>query len=69
MSLLPRYARDANRCRRLCADTSGPSSRDSRAAEAELVCQIRPYIDAEFHAERRPGEITTRVGVRVWGDD
>jgi hypothetical protein len=51
--------------------TRGPGPRlgDSQTTEAELVCQIRPYIDAEFHAERRPGESATKVGVRVWGDD
>lgn len=62
----------AERCRGMGLTITrgpGPSTGDSLAAEAELVCQIRPYIDAEFHAGRRLGETTTKVGVRVWGDD
>jgi hypothetical protein len=34
-----------------------------------LVCEIKPYIDAEFQAQRKPGEASTEVGLRVWGDD
>jgi hypothetical protein len=50
--------------------TRGPEPKiDGKDSGVSLVCEIRPYIDAEVHAERKPGETTTEVGVRVWGDD
>jgi hypothetical protein len=35
--------------------------------QAVLVCEIEPYIDAEFHAERKGSAAVTRVSMRVWG--
>ena len=37
------------------------------ARQATLVCEIEPYIDAEFHAERNVPAAATSVSVRVWG--
>jgi hypothetical protein len=34
-----------------------------------LVCEIEPYIDAEFYAERKPQAPVTSVSMRVWGRD
>jgi hypothetical protein len=42
---------------------------DGKDSGVSLVCEIRPYIDAEVHAERKPGDTITEVGIRVWGDD
>lgn len=51
--------------------TSGPEPKtyDGEESGASLVCEIRSYIDAEFYAGRKPGELTTKVSIRVWGDD
>ncbi len=49
--------------------TRAPQAKAGDNTAMSLVCEIRPYIDAEFHAERKPGETTTEVGLRVWGDD
>ena len=40
---------------------------DADGTQAMLVCEIEPYIDAEFHAERKGAAATTQVSVRVWG--
>jgi hypothetical protein len=40
---------------------------DAGGMQAALVCEIEPYIDAEFHAERKGAAATTSVSVRVWG--
>lgn len=40
---------------------------DADAGQATLVCEIEPYIDAEFHAERNVPATATSVSVRVWG--
>jgi hypothetical protein len=42
---------------------------DGTAGGVALVCEIKPYIDAEFQAQRKPGEVSTEVGLRVWRDD
>jgi hypothetical protein len=51
--------------------TSGPKpdAHEGDEAGASLVCEIRPYLDAEFYAGRKPGAVSTQVGVRVWGSD
>ncbi len=62
----------AKRCQDLGLKiTRGPESKadDGKDSGMSLVCEIRPYIDAEFHAARKPDEITTEVGLKVWGDD
>jgi hypothetical protein len=45
------------------------ANNDAEATEATLVCEIEPYIDAEFHAERKPLAADSKVSVRVWGSD
>ena len=40
---------------------------DADATQATLVCEIEPYIDAEFHAERKASAAVSSVSVRVWG--
>lgn len=62
----------AQRCREMGLKiTRGPhpQASDGKAGGVALVCEISPYIDAEFHAERKPGEGATEVGLRVWGND
>jgi hypothetical protein len=62
----------AQRCREMGLKiTRGPHLKagDDKDSGVSLVCEISPYIDAEFHAERKPGEITTEVGLKVWGHD
>ncbi len=62
----------AQRCRDMGLKiTRGPHLKagDDKDSGVSLVCEISPYIDAEFHAERKPGEIATEVGLRVWGND
>ena len=62
----------AKRCRELNLKvTRGPEAKTEPdgAAGVTLVCEIRPYIDAEFYAERKPGDATTQVSMRVWGSD
>ena len=46
-----------------------PKSEQDGAAGVTLVCEIRPYIDAEFYAEQKAGETTTEVSMRIWGSD
>jgi hypothetical protein len=63
----------AERCRAMglkitTHDAAGREG-DASPTEARLVCEIEPYIDAEFHAARKPAATTTSVGVRVWGSD
>ena len=43
------------------------ASNDADSTEATLVCEIEPYIDAEFHAERKVLATISEVSVRVWG--
>lgn len=38
-------------------------------AAARLVCEIEPYLDAEFYAERKTPDALSEVGLRVWGSD
>lgn len=62
----------AKRCRVMNLKvTRGPQPQLLKGDEigAELVCEIEPYLDAEFYAGRKPGETTSEVGIRVWGDD
>lgn len=62
----------AQRCREMGLKiTREPYAKadDGTAGGVALVCEIKPYIDAEFNAERKPGEASTEVGLRVWGDD
>ena len=46
-----------------------PKAVGGEKSGVSLVCEIRPYIDAEFHAERKADAIATEVSIRVWGDD
>jgi hypothetical protein len=62
----------AQRCREMGLKiTRGPEPNRYGDEEngASLVCEIEPYLDAEFHAGRKPGETTSEVSMRVWGDD
>lgn len=62
----------AQRCREMglkITRESHAKAGDDKDSGVSLVCEISPYIDAEFHAERKPGEPSTEVGLRVWGDD
>jgi hypothetical protein len=45
------------------------ASNDADATEATLVCEIEPYLDAEFHAKRNALAPVSEVSVRVWGSD
>lgn len=51
--------------------TTGPKPETYEGEEsgASLVCEIEPYLDAEFHAGRKAGATATEVGIRVWGTD
>ena len=57
------------RCREMQLKITEPSAASTDASEASLTCEIEPYIDAEFSAERKPGEDITSVTMRVWGND
>jgi hypothetical protein len=46
-----------------------PQTYDGEETGATLVCEIEPYLDAEFHAGRKAGAVTTEVGLRIWGSD
>jgi hypothetical protein len=45
------------------------ANNDADSTEATLVCEIEPYIDAEFHAERKVLATISEVSVRVWGSE
>ena len=62
-------ATDTERCREMQLKITEPSAAGPDASKASLTFQIEPYIDAEFSAERKPGEAITSVTMRVWGDD
>jgi hypothetical protein len=57
------------RCQEMQLKITEPSAANPDASEASLTCEIEPYIDAEFSAERKPGDAATSVTMRVWGDD
>jgi hypothetical protein len=61
----------AERCRamglRITRNETASLGNDADGTEATLVCEIEPYIDAEFHAERKGPAAATSVSVRVWG--
>ena len=59
----------AERCREMQLKITEPSAAEPDSSEASLTCEIEPYIDAEFSAERKRGETTTSVTMRVWGTD
>jgi hypothetical protein len=62
----------AQRCREMGLKITRESHSkpdDGTAGGVALVCEIKPYIDAEFQAQRKPGEVSTEVGLRVWRDD
>ena len=58
-----------DRCREMQLRITEPSAASPDAAEASLTCEIEPYIDAEFSAERKLGETATSVTMRVWDTD
>jgi hypothetical protein len=49
--------------------TRGPEQAVGGESGVSLFCEIRPYIDSEFHVERKADAIATEVSIRVWGDD
>ena len=61
----------AERCRatglRVTRNETASLGSDADGTQATLVCEIEPYIDAEFHAERKGSAAVTLVSVRVWG--
>jgi hypothetical protein len=60
----------AARCRKLGLKvTKEPAVWEHGVNAMYLECEIRPYIDAQFVAERKPPAELTDVGVRVWGRD
>jgi hypothetical protein len=62
----------AKQCREMGFKITRGPEREAGGSETSgvsLVCEIVPYIDAEFWAERKPGETTTQVAIKVWGDD
>lgn len=60
----------AERCQALgLRVTKRTEPADDDDSIASLVCEIEPYLDAEFRAERKPPATTTKVGLRVWGSD
>lgn len=60
----------AERCRKLGLKvTKGPMPSEYTANALFLECEIEPYIDAQFLAERKPSAERTEVNVRVWGRD
>lgn len=44
------------------------SDRAPNMIAGTLVCEIEPYLDAEFFAGRRDQATATQVGIKIWGD-
>jgi hypothetical protein len=62
----------AKHCREMgLTVTRGPQPKTLNGDEtgAELVCEIQPYLNAEFYTGRKPGGTQSEVSVRVWGSD
>lgn len=61
----------AERCRamglKVTKSTIPGGDSNADATQAILTCEIEPYIDAEFLAERKASATDSRVSVRVWG--
>lgn len=62
----------AERCRAMGLKiTRGPEPKTYEDDESGsvLVCEIQPYLDAEFYAGRKPSDPSSQVNIRVWGDE
>lgn len=46
-----------------------PQDTGTPVVAEQLVCEIKPYLDAEFYAERKTQDALTEVSMRVWGSD